>query len=86
MGSVCLSIAAHATQLPRVTSAAVKIALSSPPGLSLELLVFQPFADEILYLTFCSNSLRKAGPVFATEHVKDAQGCSILSDRSITLS
>lgn len=61
-----------------VKSAVVKTALSSPPGLSLELLVFQLFAGEMLSLTFCSNSLRrKAGPKFATEHVKDAQGCSI---------
>lgn len=79
-------IAARATQLPWVTSAAVKTTLSFPSDLSLEILVFQPFAGEMLYLTFCSNSLRKAGPRFATEHVKDAQGCSILSDRSITLS
>lgn len=70
----------------QVTSAAVKIALTSPPDLSLEVVVFLPFVGEILCLTFCSHSLRKAGTKFATEHIKDAQGHSILSQRSITLS
>lgn len=79
-------VAACGTQLPQVTSAAVKIALSSPPYPSLEALVFLPFAGEMLCLTFCSDSLRKAGPKSATEHIKDAQGHSILSDRIITLS
>lgn len=79
-------VAAHATQLPKVTAAAVKIALSSTPDLSLEVVVFLPFVGEMLCLTFCSNSLRKAGPKFASEHVKDAQGHSILSDRNIILS